>query len=462
MSIILKEATGSYKKRYKCPYCELRLYKDKLIDHIDNSHEDMIPEGFSSTRIVFNTINKKEFGTCTECGQESPWNEDKARYERLCGKESCRKAYKAKIDNRMLKAYGKTNLLGDPKQQAKMLENRKISGTYKFSDGGTHTYTGSYERKCLEYFDKVLKCKSTDIVTPGPVIDYVYEGKPHMWITDIYYIPYNLVIEVKDGGDNPNNRMMKSYREKQIAKEEYIIKGKQYNYLRLTNNNFQQLFLTLAELKMQLVDNNTGDRIVRINENMFATIQSFMPPANADNVYVVNYLKNNVFSDIGVSKDIKMDELYVQDENGKIIKTDQSFLQDCHYDVYATTNKGMELEEIKETCKSENPEMPNYIYEALFHKKYYSKEQIFTEGLKNVIDYYSYMEAVKEITEASIIGSKFNWNSLNEESYYRGMSIHEDENGYYLSNDNTGLRTKSRNDKDFSLIEHLIILGGIL
>jgi hypothetical protein len=40
--------------------------------------------------------------------------------------------------------------------QVKMLANRKISGEYKFQDGGKRTYTGSYEKKCLEFMDKVL------------------------------------------------------------------------------------------------------------------------------------------------------------------------------------------------------------------------------------------------------------------------------------------------------------------
>ena len=52
----------------------------------------------------------------------------------------------------------------------------------------------------LEFLDKVLCCKSEDIVTPGPVIDYSYNGKIHKWIMDVYYIPYNLCIDVKDGG----------------------------------------------------------------------------------------------------------------------------------------------------------------------------------------------------------------------------------------------------------------------
>ena len=34
---------------------------------------------------------------------------------------------------------------------------------------------------------------------------YMYNGKEHVWITDFLYEPYNLVFDIKDGGDNPNN-----------------------------------------------------------------------------------------------------------------------------------------------------------------------------------------------------------------------------------------------------------------
>ena len=60
-------------------------------------------------------------------------------------------------------------------------------------------------------------------MAPGPILEYDHEGKTHLYITDFYYQPYNLIIEVKDGGDNPNKRNMPEYRQKQIEKEKYII-----------------------------------------------------------------------------------------------------------------------------------------------------------------------------------------------------------------------------------------------
>lgn len=277
MEFILMESTNPnntvYKRRYKCPYCDTRLERNRLITHIDKKHEDLIPKGYTATRVVFNIINKKEHGTCTICGKESPWNEDKARYDRICTNSKCKKEYEELVARRIMKVHGKTkeDMLHDPEFQSKMLAGRSISGTYKFSDGSKKTYTGSYEKNFVEFMDAYFHVKSEDLEMPGPVIEYEYESKKHMWITDAYYAPYNLVFDIKDGGDNPNNREMKSYREKQEVKEKAIAKLGTYNYIRLTNNNFEQLILLMLELKDLLIDNIGKDKdikpIIRINES---------------------------------------------------------------------------------------------------------------------------------------------------------------------------------------------------
>ena len=259
---------SSSERKFKCPYCNYKGTRERLVSHVENNHKEMIPEGYTAARVVFNSINHKEVGHCVQCKvNETKWNEDTWRYERFCS-DKCRDAYVKMAKERMVKKYGKTNLLDDEEQQKKMLANRRISGTYKFRDGGERTYCGSYEKKTLEFYDKVLNVPSKDIMTPGPTVIYDYEGKKHKWITDIYYIPFNLVHDIKDGGSNPNKRKMDVYRAKQSAKEEAIVKQKQYNYIRLTDNNFSQLLLILAELKEQMIDDSDdkAERIVTINE----------------------------------------------------------------------------------------------------------------------------------------------------------------------------------------------------
>lgn len=249
-------------KRYNCPYCDYRNYRQELIDHVEDKHEDLIPKNYSASRVVYNSINKKDHGACMICHKDTEWDENKQRYNTLCKNPRCKTEYTKIVRSRMVKKYGTYNLLKDPEFQKKMLANRSISGKYKFQDGGSIGYVGSYEKKFLEFMDQFLHIKSYDIISPGPTIPYIYKGKEHVWITDFLYEPYNLVFDIKDGGDNPNTRDMKEYREKQIAKEKAIIEQGEYNYIRLTDNKFEQLISIFMELKENVEDKP----LIRINE----------------------------------------------------------------------------------------------------------------------------------------------------------------------------------------------------
>ena len=230
----------------------------------------MIPKGYTPSRVVYNAINKKDHGSCMVCHKETKWDEDKQRYNSLCDRPKCKQEYVKIVRSRMIKKYGTHNLLTNPEFQKKMLENRSISGKYKFQDGGSVGYVGSYEKKFLEFMDTFLHIKSYDIISPGPNIPYMYKGKEHIWITDFLYEPYNLVFDIKDGGDNPNTRDMKDYREKQIAKEKAIAEYGDYNYIRLTDNKFEQLIHIFMELKEKVDDKP----LISINESCDSLINA--------------------------------------------------------------------------------------------------------------------------------------------------------------------------------------------
>lgn len=260
-------------KRYKCPYCDKRDERSNLITHIKKSHKELIPEGFSAERVVYNSVNKVSCGRCRICGKETPWNQKAGRYDVLCGDPKCKEYMREEYKKNMLRVRGTYNILNDPEQQTKMLANRKISGSYKFSDGGVVSYTGSYEKKCLEFMDVVMQIPSKDILSPGPTLEYEYNGKKHFYISDFYYIPYNLIIEVKDGGEDPNTKdstSMRASREKTIAKEKIITDRGEYNYLRLTNNNFSQLIEIFMDIKLKLLEGDTS-KTYKINEAYSAT-----------------------------------------------------------------------------------------------------------------------------------------------------------------------------------------------
>ena len=88
---------------YKCPYCTRRFTREDLVLHVQDEHEDMIPEGFTPFRLVFNYVNKKPLsyhGKCTECGGPTPWDENKGRYDRQCEKKACKESYVKKFEEK--------------------------------------------------------------------------------------------------------------------------------------------------------------------------------------------------------------------------------------------------------------------------------------------------------------------------------------------------------------------------
>lgn len=461
-------------KRYKCPYCDKRDYKSELVDHIEKEHEDMIPEGYTAARIVFNIANKKERGTCVcGCGRETPWREDVWRYDRYATPQ-CKEKYSKEMKQRMVRVYGKEHLLNDPDMQEKMLSNRSISGTYKFTHGGSASYVGSYELKLLEFLDKVMGYRATDIETPGPIIEYYYLGEKHIWITDTYLIPYNLVFDAKDGGDNPNNREMKDYRAKQDAKEAAIIEQGKYNYIRLTNNNFSQLMLILAELKMQLMNyNEIKEPVVRIFESSIkdedtiideysAAIGGAMvgiKPEEYNTSKIVSYIPKNSFNvEYGVAKDENMEYTLTTDDKGNIkVKGRDFFKNECtHYCLY---------EYSKPLFTTKLRHKPTNIVEAATGKRILHPEQlIYDPDFKRVMTNEESNLMMQECFEATMMNStKY---PVLESSLLLNEFVmtYQDDNGYFIENVASGLRSKSFESLDEISDEliHYISKGKLL
>lgn len=293
-------------RKYKCPYCDYRAQRADLVDHVEKEHQDLLPEGYTAARAVYDFINGKNYGICMICKEKVyKWNDKINRYYNLCEKPECRKSVRDIALKNHIKVYNKPTLLNDPEQQQKMLANRRISGTYIFTDGGKITYTGKYEKNTLEFMDKVLEIPSRDIQAPGPTLEYEYNGTIHKWITDIYYIPANLLIEVKDGGSNPNNRSMEDYRNKQIAKEEMVTNIGTFNYIRLTNNDFVQLLSIFAEMKIEALNNENPKATIHINEEVGGLPKNGPPEA-----YIIPYGMNNVFDGFAYG-DSEDDDIYI-------------------------------------------------------------------------------------------------------------------------------------------------------
>ena len=324
-------------KKYKCPYCNVSAERNDLIEHVAENHEEMIPEGYTPRRIVYNKVNKREHGVCMICKGNTEWNEKAGKYNKLCKKVSCKKAVRAQYEERMLRVRGTTCLLNDDDFQEKMLANRKISGKYKFASGEEFVYTGQYEKKLLEFEEKVLGIDGSDIIMPGPVLEYNFEGKVRKWRIDQFLVPWNLLIEVKDGGNNPNTRPMNSYRSKQVAKETMVTELGTYNYIRLTDNQFDQLLEILAEIKLGMMDDTDDNKraIIRIHESAGPAANA-MPPTN-NSYYMIPYGYRNTFiddiEDFAITKDILSDSIFIT-KDGKIKKESSDFLKDRKFSIY--------------------------------------------------------------------------------------------------------------------------------
>lgn len=351
-AMVSNATKSTYQKKYKCPYCEGRFTRAKLHIHIQEKHEDLIPEGYTALRVAFNTINNKTEGHCIMCGNITDWNEDKGRYERLCNDPKCHEAYKKMVAERTKKKYGTERLQTDPEYaeyvQRKALAGRKMHGEYTFADGGKIEYFGSYERKFLQFMDQVMHCESEDILAPAPSIKYQYEGKTHLYIPDFYYIPYNLIIEIKDGGSNPNNHPHRTGEDelKLRAKEEAIRQLNEFSYVRVVNNDFSQVLSIMAVLKYNMA-HRYNDPVIKVNESMLleanpvkvesmsGAIGSAIPltpnpipyECDKDNYYIIQHMQNNVFN-YSITKDPVQYTMYSVDpeEHGfyKVFKTDKS------------------------------------------------------------------------------------------------------------------------------------------
>ena len=298
-----------------------------LISHVERKHEALIPEDYSATRLVYDSINKTDHGTCMICKKPVyEWNEKISRYNNLCSSKKCREEVRRIALERHIRVHNTPTLLNDPVHQEKMLSNRHISGSYNHSDGARITYTGKYEKAALEFMDQVMNIPSKDIQMPGPILEYEYNGEKHSWITDIYYIPANLIIEVKDGGNNPNKRNMPEYRGKQAAKEVMITDLGKFNYLRLTDNNFSQLLEALADIKYENMDQKEAPQVkFYINESTFLINEEVggLPPRRATANWIEPCMvRNTGWETIAIGNDIS-DTMFVgsmDDEFKKITK----------------------------------------------------------------------------------------------------------------------------------------------
>ena len=241
-------------------------------EHMHRHHPDEIPEGFTDLQYFYYTITGKKSGCCVQCHKPTDWNEATGKYNRYCNNPKCKEQYCKVAKKRMIDKYGKIHLLNDPEMQRKMLSNRKISGTYTFSDGsGKVPYVASYEKDFLMTMDTVLGLKASDIMSPSPHnYVYMYEGKPHFYIPDFYIPSLNLEVEIKDDQNGPNaNKHPKIAavdRVKEALKDEVMHNNKTVNYFKVMDKSYTDFFKYVLDLK-ECIDDDLKNTIVSAMAN---------------------------------------------------------------------------------------------------------------------------------------------------------------------------------------------------
>lgn len=252
-------------RKVRCPICEQKTYfqdRNDLIAHIEKKHEESIPEGWEASRYENFLRTGKTAGVCRVCHKETGWNPKTKKYYQYCGSDPCRKALADIAAKNHEKKFGmsKSERLSNADVQRKMVYAKHTSGCYVTTDdqtGKEHKiwYDSSYTKDFLNLCDVFLALDMGDISGPSTnTYHYKYQGEDHLYIPDLVMHSLHLEIEIKDGGDNPNNhpKIQQVDKQKEKAKDavmERLEKEGKLHYIKIVNKDYRAFFQKLMELR---------------------------------------------------------------------------------------------------------------------------------------------------------------------------------------------------------------------
>lgn len=258
------------KKSFKCPVCKKAKYfsMQLLQNHIIKEHSQEIPDGMPVEQFIFNMRNKKTHGNCVICKKPTEWNPTTNKYKRFCS-DSCKEKYVKIAKERLLKTYGTDNLAKNPEHQKKMLENRKISKKYTYSNGQTINCVGSYEYDFIKYNDEVLNIGYGNIQECEFIFYYNYENKERFYIPDFYIPDLNLLIEIKDK-DNNHPNISQNMKAMDVEKFKAVIDSNKYNFIVVAGEEYEP-YVELIEYLRNRENNDLDDKkiIVEIPKDVY-------------------------------------------------------------------------------------------------------------------------------------------------------------------------------------------------
>ena len=193
---------------------------------------------------------------------------------------------------------------------------------------------------------------------------------------------------MKEARDKPNtSQARKDSRMKTIAKEKHIINHTDYNYIRLTNNDFSQLLAIFADLKMNVVENRQS-RSIHINEHMAQA--NVAPMIGTNDIVLINYQQNTAFcgkSRLAISNTPMMTDVFGIDCSGNLDRLYRENFINTKYTSYIVRGVKESVEKFLEDNIGKEMD-DDSIYEVVFGHKRYTEDQIMFEKVEICDDFF--------------------------------------------------------------------------
>lgn len=218
----------------KCPSCGKNFNKKEfLVDHINQIHENDIPKNMNAEQYIYYSSHGTIKGKCMcGCGKDTEWNYKTGKPHKLNPDPKCRERLRQKA----VKNGADGHLLKFADHQKKMQQGKSIAGTYTFKDGTKLPYLAKNELAFLKFCENVCEFTGNMIVEPYQTFKYMDGDVERFYMPDFYLPDYNLMVEIK--GDNKNPEYLKDTGYKVKLKDDVMKKQKDYNYIKIVDNNF--------------------------------------------------------------------------------------------------------------------------------------------------------------------------------------------------------------------------------
>lgn len=239
-----------------CPYC--RKYfdkKSKAVEHVEKFHSDML-NGMTPEQAIYYGSHGTIHGVCMcGCGKETDWNYKTGKPYKLSNDPECKKRVYQKADQNYRRVNGEsrgTTLSTNMRVQKEMQEHRPTAGKYRFKDGGELSYLSKLELNFLRFADTILELPSR-MVMDCPFTFKYFDPNDNVYRTYMpdYWLPdYNLLVEIKEGGNHPNTNpaYLKETKYKEKLKDDLMRSQSDYNYIKIVDANYGPLMETLFNI----------------------------------------------------------------------------------------------------------------------------------------------------------------------------------------------------------------------